>query len=446
MEKVDFKQLVLERKERILKDISDSVKIPSVTGTPECQEALAHTLQLGKDMGFKVESFHNDTSGHICYGDEKEFIGVLGHLDVVPVSPKDWDRDPFSGEYDDEFINGRGTQDDKGPTIIALHAIDIIQKLGLPIKKGVKVILGTQEEGGDWSDIENYFKTNPAPICGFTPDSSFPLIYAEKHIIQINIGGKMKFEKVKSFKGGSAVNSVPASAEVEFNLSADEVSAIVEEFKKNNPEAKVELDGTTVRLLGLSAHSKNPEKGISAIWAMIRLIDQVEENAVIKKYIENHLDDVQPTKLGLAHVAVDGPLTINNGKFNFDGTDFDLWFDFRSPNELNPDDIVNKVKSVWDGFEFKEVFIERGIFKAPDDPIIVTLEKAYRDVTGDMETKLIASGGGTYAKAAPNTVAYGAIFPGDESRVHQKNERLSVDSLVKACEIYCHAIYNLIKD
>ena len=52
-------------------------------------------------------------------------------------------------------------------------------------------------------------------------------------------------------------------------------------------------------------------------------------------------------------------------------------------------------------------------------------------------------GGGTYARATPNIIAYGAAFPGDEDLMHQKNERLSLERLRQMTKIYTQAIYKL---
>ena len=42
-------------------------------------------------------------------------------------------------------------------------------------------------------------------------------------------------------------------------------------------------------------------------------------------------------------------------------------------------------------------------------------------------------------------VAFGAEFLGEDNLIHGNNENIKIDSLLKATEIYCHALYNLIK-
>ena len=52
-------------------------------------------------------------------------------------------------------------------------------------------------------------------------------------------------------------------------------------------------------------------------------------------------------------------------------------------------------------------------------------------------------GGATYPTAAKNVVAFGGIFPGDEDRMHQKDERLEIKRLMQMTRIYADAIYKM---
>ncbi len=45
-----------------------------------------------------------------------------------------------------------------------------------------------------------------------------------------------------------------------------------------------------------------------------------------------------------------------------------------------------------------------------DSPMIKNIMKVHQEVTGDTHTKPVAIDGGTYAKAMPNCVAFGAEF------------------------------------
>ena len=68
--------------------------------------------------------------------------------------------------------------------------------------------------------------------------------------------------------------------------------------------------------------------------------------------------------------------------------------------------------------------------------------RVYREETGD-DTPPRVIGGGTYARAMKNIVAYGPLLPGREETEHQKDEYLALDDLLKAEEIYRSALQAL---
>ena len=123
---INFKQEVLSRKEQIIKDLQDLIKInselttfdPNRKGAPfgeGTKEALDLMLAFGKRDGFETVNL-DGYAGHIEYGKQKEFVGMIGHLDVVPAG-NGWDYPPYGAEIHNNRMYGRGTEDDKGPTI-----------------------------------------------------------------------------------------------------------------------------------------------------------------------------------------------------------------------------------------------------------------------------------------------------------------------------------------
>ena len=78
------------------------------------------------------------------------------------------------------------------------------------------------------------------------------------------------------------------------------------------------------------------------------------------------------------------------------------------------------------------------------DPLVKKLLKVYREQTGeDVHGHVV--GGGTYGRLMKRGVAFGAMFPGVPYTMHQPNEFIPVDDLVKAAAIYAQGIYELIK-
>ena len=78
--------------------------------------------------------------------------------------------------------------------------------------------------------------------------------------------------------------------------------------------------------------------------------------------------------------------------------------------------------------------------------MISALMKVYQKHTGDTKTPPLVIGGGTYARAAKNIVAFGGLFPGDPDLMHQRDERLSIDRLIQMTKIYADTLYQLTQE
>ena len=114
------------------------------------------------------------------------------------------------------------------------------------------------------------------------------------------------------------------------------------------------------------------------------------------------------------------------------------------PGKSHVEDVM-KVLSV---LNEEKVWFEAGrgvepLYFDKNDPMIKALKKAYEDITGDHESEMEVIGGGTYAKAIHNCIAFGADFGGEEVHMHDANEKLNLESVKKQIEIYIEAIKNL---
>ncbi len=408
-----------QNKDNIVNMISESVKIPSVTGSVYAKEALKYFINIAKSDNFKTKYTQSEKAAHIEIGDcSRDFVGILAHVDVVPANDNEWNVPPFSGAFDNEYVYGRGVQDDKGPFVLAYYAIKALIATGHEFNRGVRMILGTQEEGGDWSDIEEYFREFDTPSLGFTPDADFPLIYAEKGILRLDVCGKFdNYEKI-SLTGGSVVNSVPSFAKVN----------------------EMEFTGTPV-------HAKDANLGDSAAHKALSYLNDTSTNKFFKALATNFAYDSLGHKIGISCESVDeGPLTVNLGVISVETNgDFRLSFDIRYIRGVDHVDIAKKFEEIFSDYHVVINSNTEPLYIDRNSEQIKILEEAYRVITQDYKTPLKTTGGGTYAKTFPNCVAYGPLFPGDEVTLHQKNERAKIDSLIKACKVYAHAIKELTK-
>ncbi|MFD2954771.1 M20/M25/M40 family metallo-hydrolase, partial [Klebsiella pneumoniae] len=80
------------------------------------------------------------------------------------------------------------------------------------------------------------------------------------------------------------------------------------------------------------------------------------------------------------------------------------------------------------GLQLENFTDSKPAYVEKNDPLIQTLKKVYEEQTGE-KAELLAIGGGTYARALDHGVAFGALFPGREDVMHQKDEYAIVDDL-----------------
>lgn len=129
----------------------------------------------------------------------------------------------------DGKIYGRGTADDKGPAIAALYAMRAVKELGIPLKKNVRLILGTDEECGS-SDIEYYYSKEPEAPMTFSPDIEYPVVNVEK--------GRLPGHFTMNFEASEALpRLVSSGAESKINVVPGKAKAVVEGFEDGVLEA-----------------------------------------------------------------------------------------------------------------------------------------------------------------------------------------------------------------
>jgi len=470
MERINWMEEVLKRKDDFLKDLQSLVRIKSVLDEENrtedapfgegIKEALLFLLNKGKEDGFEVKNLDN-IAGHIEYGKGDELIGVLCHVDVVPEGDG-WDFDPYGAEIHDGKLYGRGSIDDKGPTIASYYALKIVKELGLDISKRVRLIIGTDEES-DWRCVDHYFAHEEMPDRGFAPDADFPIIHAEKGIASFDLIYPKKQTvnsstyRVVNFSSGRRYNMVPDYAEATVEASTD-TEVLAGEFKAYleqqglNGEVKIEGNYLHLSLEGISAHAMEPEKGKNAALLLGSFLADKEIDEASKPYFsfikESLLNDTRAKALDMSYEDnVSGDLTVNAAIFAYKaGEEGKIGLNFRYPvtfpMETKKLALEESVRPY--GFKAEMLSDSKPHYVDEKDPLIQTLQKVYTEQTGQ-EAKLLAIGGGTYARSLKSGVAFGAVFPGKPDVAHQKNEYVEIDDILKACAIYAQAIYELAK-
>ncbi|MDF2674706.1 MAG: dipeptidase PepV [Clostridiales bacterium] len=438
-----------------------SIEEPALEGMPYgpgVGKALECALDISSKLGFKTVNLDGYV-GYAEYGEGEDYVGILGHLDVVPEGDG-WNYPPYGAEIHDGRIYARGTLDDKGPIMAALYGLKAIKDLKLSLSKKVRIIFGTNEETGS-NEIHHYLKKEKPPVSGFTPDAEYPIIYAEKGLTMFNLVKDLKTKPqgdilVKYIKGGQRPNMVPDYCEAMLEaINPSELANTVETISKdNNYKVRVELQNKQViiKSYGVSAHGSMPELGFNAIMQLFELLEKlpIGESELLDFICfmnKNVGFDVYGERFGVGlEDKASGKLSFNVGVVNMDEKRISTMLNLRYPVTFKLEDMMNPFNARLEGtgIKVKDFVHQEPLYFPEDHSLIKTLQRVYTEQTG-LEANLLAIGGGTYAKEMPNIVAFGPIFPGKPDLDHQANEYIEVADLVLNAKIYAHGIYELAK-
>ncbi|MDR0853115.1 MAG: M20/M25/M40 family metallo-hydrolase [Clostridiales Family XIII bacterium] len=433
-------------------------------------------------------------------------LGIPVHVDVVPAGDG-WDEDPFEGKYISEDgtdcqastnapsptntpsptnrIYGRGTTDNKNAVIATYYAMKALKESGFVPAKNIRLILGLDEETG-WTGMAKYLEEVDAPDFGFSPDADFPVINGEMGMIVFEIAKKLEKTSesgliLRTIEGGNAPNMVPdfARAVVKYDdgkpkvkgkgrakaqtkakdKTAEAYEAVknhVRDFKQRtgyNVTAKGRGTALEIAAEGVSAHGAHPELGTNAISVLMDCLSGLSiagesTREFIDFYLEHIGFEIDGKGLGIdSSDAPSGPLIVNVGMISGNSEAIILTVNVRNPVSKKEEDVYDALRPILDknGLGVVKLSGMEPIFVPPDSDFIETLLKVYRDNTGDTEAQPLVIGGGTYARAIPNAVAFGPRFPGEPDIMHQKNEYVTEGSFMKSSEIFADAIFELTK-
>jgi len=423
---------------------------------PGCAEALEYVLKLGRERGLTVKNV-DGYAGHIEVGEGDDYVAVLAHLDVVPVGAG-WTYPPFGAEIHDGKIYARGAIDDKGPGMAALFGLFAVVASGLPLQRKVRMIFGLDEES-NWQCMDHYFAKEPQPIGGFTPDADFPLIYAEKGILCFDLikprhSQEQAAVRVRELTSGSRINMVPDSCVVQLSVQSGDAAEIAATLRQTAEQqgiaADVQINGADITLTveGKAAHAMAPDNGVNAAVHAGRLLAALP---TAEPELWQFLADVDPAgaTIGVEMTCeVTGPLTSNLGIAKVDESQAVFSFNLRFPVDQTDDGLMDLVreKLAPAGYAARlsaDVNM-KPLYVPKDSEIVQKLLAVYEEEVGE-KAEPITIGGGTYARAIPNAVAFGALFPGDLETAHQKDEHWPVENLIRCAKIYAKAIYELAK-
>lgn len=427
----EIRKYLESHKQEIIGLLAELVAIPSIQGKAEegapfgrePARALEVMLKKCSEAGFKVDNVEN-YAGSADINDLPAELAVLTHLDVVPVG-SGWTTDPFVLRYesDTDKLIGRGAIDDKGPAVAAFFAAKALKDLGIPLKKGVRLIFGTNEENGS-ADLAYYRKKRELPPMVFTPDGEYPLINAEKGMLRVYFSSDFDDEEILEIQAGTVINAVPQFCTVTMNSDEGEpVEAVYE---------------------GVSAHASTPDKGENAI---TQFLDSYSGGNMLlcglAELFPHGEFSGKSCGLGFSD-ELSGDMTCLLSMLNTENGRIYGGIDIRFPLDRTKAEISGIICDALEnaGFDIDSCDGVEPHCTDENSTFVQTLLKTYERVTGD-KGRCIAIGGGTYVHEIEGGVAFGAEFPNEDGHMHSPDEFITVANLLKNAEIMAEAMSEL---
>jgi succinyl-diaminopimelate desuccinylase len=324
--------------------------------------------------------------------DSSRTLWIVGHMDVVPEGDISlWKYPPYEVTVKDDYIYGRGVEDDGQAIVIALATAKYLLEKNIKPRINLGIALVSDEEVGSKygliyllekdafsGDKENYFLV---PDAG-SPDGS-KMIVAEKHILHLKV--------------------------------------IVE---------------------GRQAHASTPHLGLNAHRLGMKfnlLLDDVlhERLSAYDDLYEPPVTTCEPTK---KEKNIENVNTIP-------GTDVVYW-DCRILPNYNISDVVNIIKTVAYNFSAStgskvkvEVlsYDDAGEPTKPDHPFVRSFAEAIKE-TRNVDVKPIGIGGGTVARYLRKKGYPAIVWMTCDDTAHQPNEYTKLSYVLSDVETVLYYI------
>lgn len=451
MKQTKYDILLQPYQDDLLKSLKEFVAIPSKLDESTIDDenpfgihvsaALDYIYNLAKADGFEVHNYENKVV-EILFGDYEENVTVLAHADVVPEGDG-WEQDPFEVVEKDGILTGRGVADDKGPLLAAYYALKCMKDNNLLGRYQVRFIVGGNEESGSLG-VEYYFNTlkKKQPTYGFSPDAEFPLIFAEKGIYTFNCSGKVTIKDVISIEGGLAPNSVIEECVIRLNKDSEFINYLSE---CKYPYIHVSDDELIVKITGVSAHGASPQYGKNAGIEALRLLSLFDKDNKEFKHIYESFTDLEGRGINAYcySESMQCSSSMNVGIISYNSNVLSLVVNYRYVDTCDIEKTKKDIDNAILPLAVESYSDSHLLFYDLESPLVKTLLKSYQEETLDYDHKPMAIGGGTYAKEANNILAFGAEFPGWNSKMHSIGECVKKEDLFKSMSIYLKAIIEL---
>ena len=462
---MNWREIVEKYRDNIVNDTVEFIGIPSKNDDenstkeapygPALRDALDYIMNKARNDGFETKEYDGH-AGRLEYGSDGDVIGVVCHLDVVPEQKEGWNSKPYKGDVRDGAIYGRGSNDNKGPTIAVYYALKALIDQGLKPKNTLHMIFGCDEETK--MRCMDYYKehTDVMPVRGFVPDATFPINYGEEGIATLIMKCGLT-DTITSFKAGEHAHIVAQDAYATINSAPDNIEELFAFFlTQQNLKGEIEKvdDEYNLHVQGIAAHGSRPFQGKNAACGLLSFLGAAFNDSKVTE-ISRLIENWQGRGFDIQYKSMKtGELTLCVGNVEFSDGILFCTIDIRYPVDVDFDGMVDKMiakgKEIDKDFSIEIEENRLGSFEDPTTPYIVKLEEIYRKYSGDEKTPMKVSAGDTYARKFDGLVTYGPttsehLKMKHIGQAHMPNEGMDIETLMMGCAIYAEALVYLLE-
>lgn len=434
-----------------VEDSEFSEKYPSGTGA--CK-AMKEGLSIAKRMGFKTKNHKNIIGIADIKGKSKTQIGFIGHMDVVPPGPG-WKFNPYDLSVVGDYMIGRGIIDDKGPTVMLLHAINFWLKQDVEFPYSVRFLFGTDEETKS-DDIKCFKKDFEEPRIVITPDADFPICYGEKGLFRFCVKSKKITQgEIVDIKAGVSDNAVAGRATAIIKTQNKWIDTTGSKLAHAIKVNRIDNKSLEIIATGRSAHAADPYEGIDSIAVLSQFM--LEQNIGNKdeksflKFLTKIAGKPHGEEVGInAFDEHFKDLTIVPSKLKYQNGIFQQIFDIRYPMSTDDKKITSQIKKhLPKGSKFIPYKSVGPFLINPQSRLINALAKSYTEATGEF-AKIFTMGGATYAREFQCGTSFGPLMnwiahPAWVGTLHSPDEGISIEMLKTSFNIYVYTIKYLME-
>jgi len=396
--KPSIREWVAAHREDCIEFLQDIVAIPSATTVGDDEEAVAKRIleemeQLGYDDAF-IDEFGNVHG--VIEGREDGAVMLNSHIDTVGQGDIDqWDTDPHTPEIEDGEMYGLGTSDMKCAMASMVYGGAALANLDATPKHDVYVTGELMEE------------------------------VSEGHAMKYVIG------------------------EMDVDWEAVVIGEASEMDVKRGHRGRCEL---RIDLEGSSCHASAPERGVNPLYHASEILDRIEE---LNEETNSH-DFLGAGTIAATNVEVDTPsnnavpagatiyvdrrLTIGEDEETAHAELHDAIEAAVSEYGEEVDASVETLtfdRPTWTGYEMESKKYYPTWLLAEDHPLVQDTHEVVDEVL-DTEVEIrkwtfSTSGNYTMGVTEIPTIGFG---PSREEWAHAANERVNLEDVVRACDVY----------